>query len=293
MTKTLLGLAIGGVLLTVGLNALDTKGGLDKHRAFVAADSVRTQGDSLTKEQSSAVEKWEGMVSDWKPDSTTIQKNLDVMRGSYAEIFVYQAPKAARYESWGIYRWFFDYFSMMLFGIVLFRMGLFAAGHPRRTLWTMIVVGYGVGLVVNYFETSAIVRNEFSVISQLEAGITYDLGRIPMTLGHLGLLLLFAQSAGAGWLKNALAAVGRMAFTNYVMTSIICAFVFYGFGFGLYGHLQRHELYYVVGAIWLFQLIVSPIWLTRYRFGPLELLWRWLTYGVKPVMRARAAGDAG
>jgi len=115
--------------------------------------------------------------------------------------------------------------------------------------------------------------------------VTYDLGRIPMTIGHLGMLMLFARGSWFGWLRTSLAAVGRMAFTNYIMTSIICAFVFYGFGFGLYGELQRHQLYYVVGGIWLLQLVLSPWWLARYRFGPLEWLWRGLTYGEKPAMR--------
>jgi uncharacterized protein len=72
---------------------------------------------------------------------------------------------------------------------------------------------------------------------------------------------------------------------------VICAFEFYGFGLGLYGQLERYELYYVVGAIWLFQLIVSPLWLKHYRFGPLEWLWRTLTYLERQPMRRRA--DAG
>jgi uncharacterized protein len=72
-----------------------------------------------------------------------------------------------------------------------------------------------------------------------------------------------------------------------VSHSIICAFVFYGFGLALYGQLERHELYYVVGAIGLFQLIVSPIWLKHFRFGPLEWVWRSLTYLERPALRRR------
>ena len=72
-----------------------------------------------------------------------------------------------------------------------------------------------------------------------------------------------------------------MALTNYLMHSIIAGFVFFGFGFGLYGQLERSELYYVVGGIWLFQLIASPIWLKYFRFGPAEWLWRSLTYKKK------------
>jgi uncharacterized protein len=67
----------------------------------------------------------------------------------------------------------------------------------------------------------------------METEIGYDLGRLAMTMGHLGVLMLFARSSVLTWLRTSLAAVGRMAFTNYILHSIICAFVFYGFGLGL------------------------------------------------------------
>ena len=79
-----------------------------------------------------------------------------------------------------------------------------------------------------------------------------------------------------------------MALSNYVMHSVICAVIFRGFGFGLYGHLSRHQLYYVVFAIWALQLVASPIWLAYFRFGPLEWLWRTLTYGQRQPMRRLA-----
>ena len=90
------------------------------------------------------------------------------------------------------------------------------------------------------------------------------------------------------WITRPVAAVGQMALTNYVMHSVIVMFVFLGFGFALFGQLSRHQLYYVVGAIWLFQLIVSPIWLRYFHFGPLEWLWRSLTYKQRQPMRIRA-----
>jgi uncharacterized protein len=79
-------------------------------------------------------------------------------------------------------------------------------------------------------------------------------------------------------LRSALAAVGRMALTNYVSHSILCALFFYGLGLGYFARLERFELYYVVFAIWGLQLVVSPIWLRYYHFGPFEWLWRSLTY---------------
>ena len=74
------------------------------------------------------------------------------------------------------------------------------------------------------------------------------------------------------------AAVGRMAFTNYIMQTVICTTVFYGHGFGLFGSMERVGQFAVVVGVWIFQLIVSPIWLRHFRYGPLEWLWRSLVY---------------
>ena len=69
-----------------------------------------------------------------------------------------------------------------------------------------------------------------------------------------------------------------MALTNYLAQSVICLFVFTGAGLGLFGYLQRYQLYYVVLAIWIVELAWSPIWLANFRYGPMEWLWRSLTY---------------
>jgi uncharacterized protein len=165
-------------------------------------------------------------------------------------------------------------------------------GQARGVYAGMIVVGYGIGLSVNFLEVRHLLANDFSVLSRMQADVSYDLGRLAMTAGHIGVLMLFCNSGVLGWLQRRLAAVGQMALSSYVSHSIICAFVFYGFGLGLYGQLQRHELYYVVFAIWAFQLVISPIWLAHYRFGPLEWLWRSLTYAtLQPMRRAPKVGS--
>ena len=97
-------------------------------------------------------------------------------------------------------------------------------------------------------------------------------------MGHVALIMLFCKINVLAWLKAALAAVGKMALTNYVMHSIFAMIIFTGVGFGLFGALKRHELLYVVLSIWIFQLIISPIWLRYYQFGPLEWIWRNLSY---------------
>ena len=149
----------------------------------------------------------------------------------------------------------------------------------------MMLFGYGIGLSINYFELRQILDNDFSVVSFQNAGLTYLFGRIGVTVGHIGLLMIFCKLNILQFLRTSLAAVGRMALTNYIMHSVICAFVFYGIGFSLFGQLERYELYYVVFGIWAFQMIASPIWLKYYKYGPLEWLWRSLTYNKKQVFK--------
>ena len=83
-----------------------------------------------------------------------------------------------------------------------------------------------------------------------------------------------AASPFVSRLAGLLSPVGRLAFTNYLMQSILCGLIFYGFGFGLFNQLQRYELYFVVAGVWLFQLVFSHIWIRMYAIGPFEWLWR-------------------
>lgn len=77
-----------------------------------------------------------------------------------------------------------------------------------------------------------------------------------------------------------------MALTNYLMQTILCTTLFYGYGLGLFGQLDRASLAVVVVAIWALQLWCSPIWLQHFRFGPVEWLWRSLIYGTMQPLRS-------
>ena len=99
-----------------------------------------------------------------------------------------------------------------------------------------------------------------------------------MVLGLVILLAIHAPTVG-GWLSDRIIAAGRAAFTNYLGTSIVMLFVFGNWGLDLFGQFGRSELYLVVLAAWVLMLAWSRPWLARFRYGPLEWLWRCLTYG--------------
>jgi len=117
-------------------------------------------------------------------------------------------------------------------------------------------------------------------------GLIYPFQRILLSMAHLAAFILLYKSGFAQNLFRRLTAVGQMAFTNYIMHTIICSLFFYGYGLNYYGELEYYQIYYLVFAIWIFQLIMSPIWLKYFLFGPLEWLWRSLTYWkIQPLKR--------
>lgn len=290
-TKVLLIVATVGFAISAVWTQGERLAAITKHDKFVAAEAVKAAGGKLAKAQEGEISAWQDALAEAKPDAEKIQKNIDAHQGSYLDLVAYQAPGTANWESWQFYRHFFDYFSMMLIGMALFRGGVLTLAREPRLYWLMLVIGYTVGLTVNYWETRTVIDSGFAVLAFLQTKVTYDLGRVAMTMGHLGLLLLFCRSGYLSGLRNSLAAVGRMAFTNYISHSLICAVLFSGFGLGLYGKLERHQLYYVVFSIWLFQLLVSPIWLRHYLFGPLEWGWRSLTYVKKQPFRRHPVAE--
>jgi uncharacterized protein len=154
----------------------------------------------------------------------------------------------------------------------------------------MMLIGYICGLAINIPETILTLQTHFEPLFMQWTYYVYDLARIPMTLGHVGLVMLVFKSGAVQRVFRGLAAAGQMALTNYIGQTVICITLFYGIGFGLYGRLTQFELMLVMAAIWLVQVLFSVLWLRNFRFGPLEWLWRSLTYWQRqPLRRAPAA----
>ena len=244
-------------------------------------------GEELPDDIKKGKEAWEGLVAEMKPSEKEVKENTESMHKGYFDLVLFLAPVNRFMQSTFNYDYNpWDVLAMMLLGIALFKLRVITAELSFKTYLIMVLLGYGIGFSINYHETRLILDQNFSIASYYEAGRTYAIGRIAVSFGHIGMVMLFCKMNIISFLKKSLASVGRMAFTNYIMHSVICAFVFTGIGFSLFGRLQRYELYYVVISIWIFQLIVSPIWLKYFRFGPLEWLWRTLTYKrIQPFRR--------
>ena len=170
---------------------------------------------------------------------------------------------------------FWDVVLMMLIGMALYRLRVFDASRPIGTYLTMTLAGLGVGILVNVYEVHTMLSHNYGIATQYLW--SYHLGRLAMAIGYIGAIMLVCKVGLLPRVRRSLAAVGRMALTNYLVQSILCLTFFILLGF--FGQLRFHELYYVVIVIWILQLTYSPLWLARYRYGPAEYLWRRWTYG--------------
>lgn len=239
----------------------------------------------LTEEQDEALKSWEGIKKRKKTEEQITEENEANLQG-YWPIVNHRLGINKFFQSTLLYDlWVWDILSFMLIGIAFFKWRIFQGDRTFKFYSLLMLGGYAIGLSINYYETILQINSSFDLVEMSKAGQTYQIGRLFTTLGHIGLFMLFIKSGILKFLQNALAAVGKMALTNYLVHTIICTTYFLGFGFGMFGKLQRYELYYVVIAIWIVQLIYSPIWLTYFRYGPAEWVWRSLSYKKKQAFK--------
>jgi uncharacterized protein len=249
-------------------------------------ETYKLEGKTLSRDLQEVAVKWENM--EWERSPEGIAEYNTNMRKGYLDVVVFLAPENQHYDENWPYRYdLWDVLSMMLLGIALFKWKILSAEKSYKFYAIMAALGYLIGFSINYHEIHSIMEGDFSLLSFSKANITYDLGRVPVAIGHVGSIMLFCKLPLLKWLKGSLAAVGKMALTNYVMHSVFALFIFTGAGFGLFGTLQRFELLYVILGIWIFQLIVSPIWLKYYQYGPLEWIWRNLSYLKKHPLKKK------
>lgn len=281
------------LLLLAGAAAIQThqyREAVTQQAAAATAESAKAAGRELTAEQSGAIEAWQKQVGHIVPTAEEAGMIRDIHRGSWWDAVQKQWPLSYAFQWKGAPFWLlFDMIPFMLLGMGLLKLGILGGGAPMRSYALMLLVGYGIGIPLGMYELHLVLAAKFDTLAFAEADRTYELSRLAMVVGHLGLLLLFIRSGLIGPLQRALAATGQMALSNYLMQTIICTALFYGFGFGLFEAFQRYQLYGVVAAIWAAELIWSPIWLRHFRFGPFEWLWRSLTYWKLQPMRVRPA----
>lgn len=284
-------LIAAGVMVAM-MTAFQIVQGIDlqkTHRLYEEAQQAETNKQPLTEEQTKAKKEWEDQRKYFLPSPEDLKKESAMYSGSYLNLLQKRAALVKEWHSAPFYMFGWDMLTMMLIGIAFAQQGILAATRPREFYWKLLAWSYGFGLPVGAISAYLAWQQNFEPLQTVFTFSTYQAARVAMTLGHIALGLIICQSGALAGLQKRLAAVGQMAFSNYILHSLVYGFVFYGYGLNLYNKLERYQLYYVVLAMWIFSLIVSPLWLARYQFGPLEWVWRSLTYWQRQPMRLAPA----
>lgn len=248
-------------------------------RNDVKAVEVLPQGTSLSVEQEQTLADWAAFIEEQLASPELIQQEYEAKSSGYIDNVIAYAPFNLLLQTVVfLFSTLWDVLAMMLLGMAFLKWGLLDASRDSRDYWLLVVAGIGLGLPLNYLETATYISSGFEIYWAGGFRPSYDVSRLSLAVGYIGVIMLVCKHALIPWFRSALAAVGQLALTNYLAQSIICNFIFMGFGLGLFGELQRYQAYLVVLAVWIFQIVFSLVWLRFFRFGPAEWLWRSLTY---------------
>lgn len=227
----------------------------------------------------------------WLPAPERLAQEIAAFQGGWLE----QQPMRAQYAfdfhffeiwTWGIWR----AGGVMLLGMALLKWRVLTGERPPAFYTRLAVAGFGLGLplvTIGLVQNNASgwnMRDGFFVLAQWN-----HWGSVLVSLGWIALVIRLFKAGVLAALFRRLRAAGRMAFTCYIGETLICTTIFYGHGLGLFGRVDRLGQVLVTLVVWAIVLVVAPLWLARFRFGPLEWAWRSLTYWRREPISRRAA----
>ena len=229
-----------------------------------------------------------GMTSDelestfafFHPNPEQIATEIKTMQGSFNEQMTIRLKNAIEFQTFVfLIETFWRTTAMMLLGMILFRKGVLSADKSIKYYKKMVLVGFVPGLIISIIGLNQSYDFEWSGTYVMNIGANYKLiSGFFMAIGYIGLVMWFFKKGIFKNLQRRLQATGRMAFTNYIGMSLICTLIFNGHGLGFFGTFDRLQQFLVVISVWVLILILSPLVLKKYKFGPLEWMWRKLTY---------------
>jgi len=228
----------------------------------------------------------------WTPQPETIALEIAQYRGGWTEQMAQRVPAALENETVSfVTRLLWQLMGLMLMGMGLFKLRVLSAVRSRAFYLWMAAIGFGAGMLLIALGLRRSYATRWDLLDfVLVSEQLHYWGNLLVALGWVALVMLVCQR---GWPLRAVAAVGRMALTNYLLQSVICTTIFYGHGFGLFGRVDRAGQLAIVIAIWTFQLLASSAWLSYFAVGPVEWLTRWLVFKRRPSFVRSSPAVAG
>lgn len=273
-SSTLLFLVLIPIALLLINSYVSVKATNDRYQLYLKASNINPQLQSPEDLKN---------INEWQKETTPALANtsvVEVPRKTYLESIETNAAHVkihmGRIYNQGV---FYRTFIMMILGILLYRSGIFVNYRSIRYYWAITGAVLMLALFVNYARHYHWSFESFIPVTNFWQECIYTFPKELLGFAYIllfnGLYQVFFQASRHGFISD----IGRTALTNYILQSILCGILFYGYGFGMYNQFSRLELLKVVAIIWLIQLSLSWVWLKKFEYGPLEWLWRKLTYG--------------
>jgi uncharacterized protein len=218
------------------------------------------------------------------PTPEQVKAALELYRGSYAQIAGHRLTQQTSGPFVGLIFFTWETLGYMLLGMAGLRSGFLTGAWDDASYRRVALLCLGFGLPIYAAFAALLWGSGFRVewVAAIWSAATVPVRPLAI-VGFAALIILLTRRGGP--LVERIAAAGRAAFTNYLGTSIAMTTLFFGYGFGLFGHLSRVELWLAVLPAWAIMLLWSKPWLERFRYGPFEWVWRSLARGSLQPMR--------
>jgi uncharacterized protein len=258
---------------------------LSLSRQAAAIQISQSAGNHITAEQSDILKQWNARVESHRPTPAKTQKHFKEATAGYLQQVA--SSSEAFFDAFTHHLDFvMDSLSAMLIGMGLMKLGFFTGELSYASYWWTSILGFSISVPFYALGALKVYGGGFFFLD-IEKWLffPYYLTREPGSLAIAAVVMLIIKGSLFKTPQRLLAAVGRTAFSNYILTSIICQTIFVWGPWKLFGKLGYYQLMYIVFGVWIFNLVFSSLWLKKFAFGPLEFAWRSLAYGAMQPMR--------
>lgn len=224
---------------------------------------------------------------DFGSSPARVAEMLDLYRSDYSTIVEYRTGELLYQPISGLAMMLPETLGLMLIGMALFKSGFLTGEWPRERYakWARncFLIGIPPLIALLYWQVSSGYDGVTVFGVTMAHSMPFD---VIMAIGWAALITWLAKAAIESQWSKRFAATGRMAFTNYLATSVVMTTIFYGYGLGLFGEIGRAALYLFVFGMWALMLLWSKPWLDRFHYGPLEWIWRTLSrFSPQPMVK--------
>ncbi len=244
-------------------------------------------GEEMTPRRQALIDQYNDLRRSFEPTSEEIEETIVTMRGDFSEVLNANIRESISMHTEAVpFMLFWRAMALMLLGMGMMKAGVFTMQRSLIFYRNWIIVGFLFGLPIIVFGILQSSLHDFDFISRFLVDSQYNyFASVLISMAYVGLVMLVCQSRKLSRFRARLSAVGRMALTNYLLQTVIGVAIFYGYGFALFGQIDRFNLWWFILGIWILQMLLSTWWLSRFQFGPVEWLWRTLTYWRRQPIR--------